>query len=69
MTQQTKIVRTYGLWFLDMATILASYLIVTYIRFAETRDYGDRTQHYLVGVLFLLYCPIYTFSLTGTATS
>lgn len=61
MTQQTKVVRTYGLWFLDMATILTSYLIVTYIRFAETRDYGDRTQHYLVGVLFLLFCTIYTF--------
>lgn len=63
MTQQNKIVRTYGLWFLDMATILASYLIVTYLRFAEYRDYGDRTQHYLVGVLFLLFCTIYTFFL------
>ena len=61
MTQQNKIVRTYGLWFLDMATILLSYLIVTYLRFAENRDYGDRTQHYLVGVLFLLFCTIYTF--------
>lgn len=44
-----------------MACILLSYLIATYIRYNDKRDYGDKTLHYMICVIFLLFCVIYTF--------
>lgn len=61
MNQQTKIIQTYGLWFVDMLCIAAAYLIATHIRFAGRNDYGDRRLHFLVCVVFLLFCTIYSF--------
>ena len=61
MNQQTKIIQTYGLWFMDMLCIAAAYLIATHIRFAGKNDYGDRRLHFLVCVVFLLFCTIYSF--------
>ena len=49
------------LWLIDMACIVASYLISTYLRFNVKRDWGDKTLHYMVCVVFLLFCVIYTF--------
>ncbi len=61
MNQQTKILQTYGLWFLDMLCILASYLIATQIRFGGNNDMGDKRLHYMVCVVFLLFCTVYSF--------
>ena len=44
-----------------MACILVSYMVATYIRFNVKRDWGDKTLHYMVCVVFLLFCAIYTF--------
>ena len=44
-----------------MMCILASYLIATWFRFNTRRDWGDKTLHYMVCVVFLLFCVIYTF--------
>ena len=49
------------LWFIDMVCIVASYLIATYLRFNVKRDWGDKTLHYMVCVVFLLFCAVYTF--------
>ena len=49
------------LWIIDMACIVASYLISTYLRFNVRRDWGDKTLHYMVCVVFLLFCAVYTF--------
>ena len=44
-----------------MACILVSYLIATWLRYNTRRDWGDKTLHYMVSVVFLLFCVIYTF--------
>ena len=44
-----------------MICILVSYLIATWMRYNTKRDYGDKTLHYMVCVVFLLFCAIYSF--------
>ncbi len=53
--------RTYATWLVDMICIAASYLIATQIRFGGNDDYGDKTLHYLVMVVMLLFCTAYDF--------
>ena len=61
MNQKVKIIQTYGLWLLDMLCIWIAYAAATQIRFGQTRDWGDKTLHYMVGVVFLLLCTAYSF--------
>ncbi len=61
MNQKYKTLQTYTLWAIDMICILVSYLIATQMRYGNRNDYGDKTQHYMVCVVFLLFCVIYTF--------
>lgn len=49
------------LWVIDMTCIVVSYLIASWLRYNDKRDYGDKTLHYMVCVVFLLFCVIYTF--------
>ncbi len=49
------------LWGIDMVCILASYLFATWLRYNTKRDWGDKTLHYMVCVVFLLVCAIYSF--------
>ena len=44
-----------------MICILISYLIATWMRYNNRNDYGDKTLHYMVCVVFLLFCVIYSF--------
>ena len=61
MAQKHKTLQDCGLWLLDMACIIASYWIATNIRFAGTNDWGSKTLHYAVLVVFLLFYTIYSF--------
>lgn len=61
MSQKNRIIQTYGLWFLDMLCIFLSYNIATQIRFAGTNDWGSKTLHYLVMIVFLLFCTVYSY--------
>ncbi len=61
MNQKYKTLQTYVLWAIDMVCILASYLLATWLRYNTKRDWGDKTLHYMVCVVFLLVCAIYTF--------
>ena len=61
MNQKYKTLQTYALWAIDMICILISYLIATWIRYSNRNDYGDKTLHYMVCVVFLLFCVIYSF--------
>ncbi len=63
MNQKNKIVEVYGLWFADLVTIGISFVLATYLRFGNFRDMGDKTIHFQVCLLFLLFCTIYTFFL------
>ncbi len=49
------------LWAIDMASIVLTYFLASWIRFNDRRDWGDKTLHYMVCVIFLLVCSIYTF--------
>lgn len=63
MSQKNKIVEVYGLWFADLVTIVGSFILATYLRFGNFKDMGDKTIHFQVCLLFLLFCTIYTFFL------
>lgn len=61
MSQKNKTLQDCGLWLLDIACIILSYWIATNIRFAGTNDWGSKTLHYAVLVVFLLFYTIYSF--------
>ncbi len=61
MNQKYKTLQTYALWAIDMMCILATYLFATWLRYNTKRDWGDKTLHYMVCVVLLLVCAIYTF--------
>lgn len=61
MKQKNKIVEVYGIWFLDLVSILVSFIVGTYIRFGNFRDMGDRNVHFLVCLCLMLFCTIYSF--------
>ncbi len=61
MNRKYKTLQTYALLFLDMACILVSYLMATWLRYNDNNDWGDKTLHYLVMVVILLFCVVYTF--------
>ncbi len=64
MNKQNKIIEIYGLWALDLVSIVLSFALSTYIRYSylgEYADMGDRTAHYMTCVLFMLFCTVYSF--------
>ena len=61
MQRANRLIEKYVLWLIDMLCIHGAYLLATYIRYAGRWDWGDRTQHYMVGILFLFFCTIYSF--------
>lgn len=61
MNQKYKTLQTYALWAIDMICIVISYLVASWIRYNNRSDYGDKTLHYMVCVVFLLFCVIYSF--------
>lgn len=61
MNTKYKTLQTYLLWLIDMACIVFSYVIATYMRYNLKDDYGDKTLHYLVCVVLLLAGTVYTF--------
>ncbi len=44
-----------------MACIIVTYMFFSWLRFKDNNDWGDKTLHYMVCVLFLLFCTGYTF--------
>ncbi len=61
MNQKYRTLLRYSIWVIDMACILVSYLIATFLRYNDRNDWGDKTLHYMVCVIFLLFCVIYSF--------
>ncbi|MDE7013831.1 MAG: sugar transferase [Kineothrix sp.] len=61
MKQKNKIIEVYGLWFLDLISILVAFIIGTYIRFGNFKDMGDRNVHFLVCLCLMLFCTVYSF--------
>lgn len=61
MNQKNRLYQTYGLWLIDIICISVSYWIATNLRFARNNDWGSKTLHYAVLVVFLLFCTVYSF--------
>lgn len=63
MTRQNKVFVTYGLFFADLLSIVVSFIVSTYVRFGNFRDMEDKSIHFQVCPVFLLFCAIYSFFL------
>ena len=61
MNQKNKVLQTYGLWLIDMACIVITYCFATWLRYNNNNDWGNKTLHYMVCLVFLLFCAVYTF--------
>ncbi len=61
MNNKFRTLQTYVLWLIDMICIIVSFMLASLIRYAEKNDYGDKTLHYLVCVVFLLFCVVYNY--------
>ena len=56
MSNKYRTFQTYALWAIDMACIVISYVFTTWMRYNSNNDWGDKTLHYMVCVVFLLFC-------------
>ncbi len=61
MNEKYKTLQTYALLLVDMACIILSYLLATWLRYNDNNDWGNKTLHYMVCVVILLFCVFYTF--------
>lgn len=61
MSARYRTLQSYFLWAIDMACIVISYMIASFLRYNSKADYGDKTLHYLVCVVILLVGTVYTF--------
>ncbi len=61
MNQKNRVLQNYGLWLLDLICITFSYWLATNLRFAGNNDWGSKTLHYAVLVVFLLFYTVYSF--------
>lgn len=73
MSNKNKTFQTYMLWLIDMACIIISYMIASWLRYDDYMrdsfwvkinilgDYGDKAMHYMICIIFLLFCVVYSF--------
>ncbi len=61
MNPKNRILQIYGLWLIDTICIALSYWIATRLRFTGNNDWGNKTLHYAVLVVFLLFYTMYSF--------
>ena len=61
MSNKYKTLQTYVLLGIDMACVVVSYVFFTWLRYNNNNDWGNKTLHYMVCVLFLLFCVGYAF--------
>ena len=61
MNSKNKVIITYGLWLMDVITIVGSFVLATYLRFGNFRDMGDKTSHFMVCLVCVFIATIYAF--------
>ena len=73
MSNKNKTFQTYMLWLIDMACIIISYMIASWLRYDDYMmknfwikfdvlgSYGDKGMHYMICIIFLLFCVVYSF--------
>lgn len=61
MNGKNKVLITYGLYVLDIISITISFFLATYLRFGNMRDMRDKTSHFSVCLVFILFATLYVF--------
>jgi exopolysaccharide biosynthesis polyprenyl glycosylphosphotransferase len=61
MNNKYKVLQTYALLAIDMICVVISYVFFSWLRYNNNNDWGDKTLHYMVCVVFLLFCVGYAF--------
>ncbi|WP_026657066.1 sugar transferase [Butyrivibrio sp. AC2005] len=63
MQGKTKYLVNYVVWAADIVAIVISFVLATYIRFWNFRDMQDKTMHFIICILMVLICTVYTFAI------
>lgn len=61
MNQRNKILEVYGLWLVDLLSILISFILATLIRFGNLRDMGVKDIHFMTCAFLMLAATAYNF--------
>ncbi len=61
MNSKNKVIITYGLWLADVICIVLSFVLSTYIRFGNFVDMADKQSHFMVCLILVMICTIYSF--------
>ncbi len=61
MNRKYKVLQTYALLAIDMVCLVISYVFFSWLRYNNNNDWGDKTLHYMVCVIFLLFSVGYAF--------
>lgn len=63
MSKENKTFQTYILWLIDIVCIIVAFMIASWLRYNVfgDKDYGDKTIHYLMCLVFLLFGVVYFF--------
>lgn len=61
MNSKNKVIITYGLWLADVVCIVLSFVLSTYVRFGNFVDMADRQSHFMVCLILVMICTIYSF--------
>ena len=61
MNQRNKVIEVYGLWAINLISILISFILATYLRFGNFRDMGNQQIHFQTCILLMQFCTIYSF--------
>ena len=66
MQGKDKYIIGYAVWGIDMAMIMVSFVIATYIRYFNFRDMRDKSMHFYIGVVLMLVGTVYHFALDAS---
>lgn len=61
MNNRNKVIITYGLWIIDIITVVLSFGLATFIRFFSNNDIRDTNIYFMVCILMILSATVYTF--------
>lgn len=63
MSKENKTFQTYILWLIDIVCIIVAFMIASWLRYNVfgDKDYGDKTIHYLMCLVFLFFGVVYFF--------
>lgn len=61
MNSKNKVIITYGLWIVDIITVVLAFGLATFIRFFIKKDIRETNVYFMVCLLLILCATVYTF--------